>query len=104
MEEEVDLFEDTVSVISVNSCSSGSARKKGKEYMSLSYCTVYDSAQDLQTHQSKDIEDPVMAARHEPVKSNSCSHENEVGAGVKWTYVSVVGINYHLVNVTSNVM
>jgi hypothetical protein len=87
MEEEVDLFEDTVSVISVNSFSSGSARKKGKEYISLSYCTVYDSAQDLQTHQSMDVEDPVMAARHESVKSNSCSHENEVGTGVKWMFI-----------------
>jgi hypothetical protein len=100
MEEEVDLFEDTVSVISANSFSSRTAQKKGKEYMSLSYCTVYDSAQDLQTQQSNNIEDPVMAARHEPVKSNSCSHEKEVGTGVKWKY----GINYHLVSVTSNVI
>jgi hypothetical protein len=83
MEEEADLFEDAISANSVNSFSSGSARRIGREYISLSYCTVYDSAQDLQTQQSDNIEDPVMAARHEPVKSNSCSNENKVGTGVR---------------------
>jgi hypothetical protein len=98
MEEEVDLFEDTVSVTSVKSFSSGSAQKKGKEYISLSYCTVYDSAQDLQTQQSDDIEDSVMAEGHEPVKSNSCSHVNMVGTGAERKYVSI-GINHHFVSV-----
>jgi hypothetical protein len=83
MEEEADFFKDATSLSSDNSYSSGSARRKGKEYISLSYCTVYDSAQDLQTQQSDNIEDPVMAAGHEPVKSGSCSDENKVGTGVK---------------------
>lgn len=77
MEEEADFFKDAISVCSVNSYSSGSARRKGREYISLSYCTVYDSAQDLQTQQSDNIEDPVMAAGHEPVKSSNCSDENK---------------------------
>jgi hypothetical protein len=66
---------------SVNSFSSGSAWKKGKEYISLSHCTVYDSAQDLQTQQSDNKEDPVMTARHESVKTSNDSHELKVGAG-----------------------
>jgi hypothetical protein len=83
MEEEAGVFEDAVSVSSINSFSSGSAWRKGREYVSLSYCTVYDSAQDLQTQQSDIIEDTVMASRHEPVKSNSCSNESKVGTGAK---------------------
>jgi hypothetical protein len=46
----------------------------------------------------------VMAARHEPVKSNSCSNENKVGTGVRWKYVPVIGISHHLVRVMSNVI
>jgi hypothetical protein len=75
MEKEADLFEDAASVSSVNS---QSAWNKGKTYISLSRCTVYHSAQDLQAQQSDEEESQVMAAVHEPVQSNSDSHESKV--------------------------
>ncbi|PSN32602.1 hypothetical protein C0J52_15186 [Blattella germanica] len=66
MDEEADLFEDA---ISVTSASSAPAWKKGRDYISLSRCTVYHSAQDLQDVVSDDEEKPVMAAIQEPVEA-----------------------------------
>jgi hypothetical protein len=75
MGEEGDPYEDAVSV---GSLSSESAWKKGKAYITLSHCTVYHSAQDLQAEQSDDEENQMMATVHQPVEPNSISHENMV--------------------------
>jgi hypothetical protein len=80
MEDEAGLYEDAVSVSSV---SSESARKKGRAYTSLSHCTVYHSAQDLQDQQSDDEESQMRATVHHPVESNSGSPENMVSTDVQ---------------------
>lgn len=79
MEDEADLFEDAVSVSSI---SSESAQKKGKPYISLSHCTVYHSIQDIQSQQSNTEENQMVATMHQPVGSNSESHENMVNSDV----------------------
>ena len=65
MDEEADLFEDAISVNSVNS---GSTWKKGKDYIGLSRCTIYHSAQDLQ-EPSTEEEVPMMSTTQEPLAS-----------------------------------
>ena len=78
MEEEADLFEDAVSVNSVNS---GYAWNKGTERIGLSRCTIYHSAQDINVNESDDERNPMMATRHETVGSCSDNNENQVGGG-----------------------
>jgi hypothetical protein len=89
MEEERDLFEDAVSVNSVNS---GSVWNKGREYIGLSRCTIYHSAQDLNIRETDDEGNPVMATRHDTVESCSGNHENQVGAGVFRKYAPVIEV------------
>jgi hypothetical protein len=93
MEEETDLFEDAVSV---NSVDSGSVLKKGSEYIGLSRCTVYHSLQDLHTKESDDEGNPMMAARHDTVESCSGNHETQVRAGGFWNCAPLIGITPQL--------
>jgi hypothetical protein len=76
--EEADLFEDAVSVNSVNS---GCVWNKGTEHIGLSHCTIYQSAQDLNIKESDDEGKPMMATTHDTVGSSSDNHENQVGDG-----------------------
>jgi hypothetical protein len=89
MEEETDLFEEAVSVNSINS---GSVWNQGSEYIGLSRCTVYHSAQELNIKGSDDEGSPMMATRHNTAESFSGSHENQVGAGVFWKFMLVIEI------------
>jgi len=89
MEEEAALFEDAVSVNSVNS---GCASKKETEHIGLSRCTIYHSAQDLNIKESDDEGTQMMATRHDTMGSCSDSHENQVGGGVYWKCAPVIEI------------
>jgi len=89
MEEEADLFEDAVSMNSVNS---GYVWKKGTEHIGLSHCTIYHSAQDLNVKESDDEGKPMMTTRDDTVGSCSGNHENQVGRGGFWKCTPVVEI------------
>jgi hypothetical protein len=89
MEEEADVFEDAVSVNSINS---GCALYKGAESIGLSRCTIYHSAQDINVKESDDEGEPMMATRHDTMGSSSDNHENQVGVGGFWKCAPVIEI------------
>jgi hypothetical protein len=89
MEEEARLFEDAVSVNSVNS---GSVWIKGTEHIGLSRHTIYHSAQDLNIKEGGDEGKPMVATKHDTQGSSSDNHENQVGGGGFWKCAPVVEI------------
>jgi hypothetical protein len=89
MEEKADMFEDAVSVNSINS---GCTLNKGTEPIGLSRYTIYHSAQDLDVEESDDEGNPMMATRHDTMGSCSDDHENQVGVGGFWKCAAVIEI------------